>query len=386
MSTSRYSSIFVLVILISVGCTVLANQDYNAATQFHASYQYDEAVKSYTSAIQSKPDYYQAYAGRGITYAAVGQHQLAKDDYDTAVVLFFEDIKFNPEHEITQQFFPESEVMATALWNRSLHNLHTQDFDLANQDLDIFEQVTNQSLPVNFYEQKALALTGKKEYQKALAFLDIAIELFPNNYEPYLVKGQIYSELELPATAIQFFTEGIKLVPSSSDMYFFRGQAYVDIDEYERAIVNLEKSKYLGKKDFEMYFTLGGTYLESGDFYEAENNYDLALKKNPTSWETYLNRSLVYMNTNQQKKGLNDLNKSLELNTSSALAYSNRGAIYQEMGNHVQALQDFDRAINLDSNSAISYLGRALSFSATGQVELAEEDYIKACQLDREYC
>lgn len=91
-----------------------------------------------------------------------------------------------------------------------------------------------------YYYDKSNIKYKLREYEKALSFIDLALDI--NNKIPaiYKLKGEIYIKLHKFNEAIFCYDEALKLGEHEATFYLSKGIAYLYLKENEKA-VNLFK-------------------------------------------------------------------------------------------------------------------------------------------------
>ncbi|OQC18337.1 MAG: TPR repeat-containing protein YrrB [Firmicutes bacterium ADurb.Bin080] len=115
---------------------------------------------------------------------------------------------------------------------------------------------------------KANALINEKginEPQRALEYLNKAIELQPDNASAYSIRGYIYFSLEKYQQAIDSFNKAIQLNPTKAEYYNSRGTVYRKISQYEKAIEDFNQAILFDSNDAVFYNNRGGVHLRHGD-------------------------------------------------------------------------------------------------------------------------
>lgn len=86
------------------------------------------------------------------------------------------------------------------------------------------------------YNNRGYAYIGLKEYDKASADLDMAIQLGPEDAHPYKNFGILWKEKSEFGKAVEFLTKAIELDPKYKE-------AYVERAEVNRALGELSKAE-----------------------------------------------------------------------------------------------------------------------------------------------
>lgn len=172
-----------------LAASLFFNQAYNEANKKD----YKNAIKDYTEAIRSKPDYAIAYGNRGWSYLRLGLDEKAIMDLSEAIRLKSD----NPD----------------------------------------------------FYFNRGDAYSYLNQYENAISDYTEGIRLKPDHAAACAALGYAYLRLKQYERAIADFTEAIRLKPDYSQAYYFRGYAYHTLGDDKSASADLKKSKKLGYRD-----------------------------------------------------------------------------------------------------------------------------------------
>ncbi|MCY7348361.1 MAG: tetratricopeptide repeat protein [Pyrinomonadaceae bacterium] len=279
---------------------------------------YDCAINNFGKAIESNPDYGEAYKHRAATFYTNGDFQKAIEDYNRAVEL-------NPQD-------------ASALYGRGAAFSNSGNFDRAIEDYTQAVSINPQD--ASFVYSRGLAFYSKGEYEKAIKDYDRAIELNPQYAEAFNNRGNALDEQGKNKQAIENYTKAIETDGNFALAYSNRGASYARQGSYARAVEDLNK----------------------------------ALEIDPDLSIVYLNRANIYYLKNDSEKALADYNRFIELNPNNFLAFSNRGGILGNQGNYAQAIEDYNRAVELNPQDAQSYYNRALIYEKIGNKDKARSD------------
>ena len=159
-------------------------------TEYLRNGEYEKAINKYNQAIKSKPDFAEAYSGRGTGKAMSNKSKQAMTDYDKAIRLKPDDAK--------------------TYYNRGLIKI----------DLGQFEE--------------------------AIADFDEAIRLNPNDPIAYNNRAIAKAEVDKPEEAFADFDKAINISPEYAAVYYNRAVTWEELSEYEKADADYAKAKELG--------------------------------------------------------------------------------------------------------------------------------------------
>lgn len=195
--------------------------------------QYDQALESYTMALNIAPRTVPILMNRAALYLELGKDELARMDYALALDL-------------------ETDNQEALLMRAYIYRLK-RDYKAARSDyerlLKLNPQSYNGRLGLAMLEQKegnyeeALSLLNKMIADKADGSTQITAPLYA---VLYVARAGVEKDMEHLDLALIDLEEAIQLDPSQSEAHLMRGQIYLS-----------QKKKELAKRDFEKAVTLG---------------------------------------------------------------------------------------------------------------------------------
>lgn len=192
------------------------------------------------------------------------------------------------------------------------------------------------------YFSKSVRYCGKNKLEKALEYLNKAIEVYPDYAIFYNCRATLYETFENTKQAIEDLTKSIQLNPKSSFAYNFRGLLYC---------------------------------MKFDDFKKALADYTKVIEVNPNDYEGYYNRANIYSQQELYDLSIKDYSKTIILKPDYFQAYMYRGKDYCYIEEFDKAEKDFLMALNIAKNSKCSLY---LSYYNLGNLESARENYRKA--------
>lgn len=124
-------------------------------------------------------------------------------------------------------------------FNRGLSYAAISEHQKAIDDFTIAIELDPKNTNAYYYRGLSYALLG--DLQNAIEDCGHAIELDPNYVLAYIVRGNYYSQLGKHQHAVDDFTKAIELDPQNTDAYENRGITYVLLKKYEEARQDLER-------------------------------------------------------------------------------------------------------------------------------------------------
>jgi|WetSurMetagenome_2_1015567.scaffolds.fasta_scaffold82291_3 tetratricopeptide (TPR) repeat protein len=153
---------------------------YYSRAAFNIFKSIDSAIADYTKAIEIKPDYTEAYVGRGDLYWNSKNNDKAIADYNKAL-------------EIDSN-------LQEAYSGRGFAYFYSKNYDKAKFDFSkAIEFMSNDSTIYVSEEKKYFiyycsgwAKVATEDYKNAISDITVAITIFPNDTNAYLTRGDIY--------------------------------------------------------------------------------------------------------------------------------------------------------------------------------------------------
>lgn len=279
----------------------------------------EKALEMYTKGIIKNPKYAILYHNRGNTYKNLQKYKEAKDDY-------LEAVRLNPEQ--TTAYY----VLAKMYMQLNDDNQAQQYFNLAEESNLSIEQ---------FYIDYVSFLSNSNQYQKALEIAE----------------------------------KGIKNYPKSYKLLVNLGITYADNNQVNMAIETLKKAINVNSEESSAYYNLGNFYfLRKKDLKNAEKNYLLAIEKNTLDSEPYLNLASVYQDMGDKNKMMKTMQSLIEKFPNSYTAYYNLADFLYKQGETEKAINYFEKSFELMDNDIKNSKNNAYRLN----IEKSEKSLLKA--------
>jgi tetratricopeptide (TPR) repeat protein len=199
---------------------------------------------------------------------------------------------------------------------------------------------------------RAVTYRNLRQYDKAIADLNKAVELDPKNVQAWNDRAVNYVDLHQYAKALADLTKAIELDPKCAFALFHRGYVYNELHQYDKALCDLNLAIDLDQKNVGAWNNRGRANmgLHQYDKALADHTKAIALKpKHPAAWA---DRGAAYCNLHQYDKALDDLNEAISLDPEDAAAWGNRSIAHSRLGEWDKALADASNALELQPDKA----------------------------------
>ena len=173
---------------------------------------------------------------------------------------------------------PKDKARALFLQSLSVEDSSQAELDLLNKAIEFDPNHI-------YYNNRGCVYHTRKNYDKALADYNKAIELDPTYTDAYNNRGITYRKQEKPEQAIADYTKAIELNPTYTDAYNNRGYAYIKTKNFEKALPDINKAFELNPNNAVYHNTRAEYYLETGDFEKALADIETAISLDPKTKE-----------------------------------------------------------------------------------------------------
>ncbi len=189
---------------------------------------------------------------------------------------------------------------------------------------------------------------------EALASVDRAFELEPNNVLCYMQRGQLACHTGDYPSAVADLAQAVKIAPAAH-RYVILGSAQEDNDEPEAAEVSFRAAIALEADNSEAWLNLG-QLIRSSDPVEAEaclrRAIDLGEDDSVLAWREL---GFVRAKAGHPEEALGHLAKAIALGDPEGWSQLYRAAVYRDLDRDDEARADYDAAIRIVPEETYPY-------------------------------
>ncbi len=267
-----------------------------------------------------------------------------------------------------------------------------------------------------------------KEYEKALGFINSALEVDPIYTNGFLLRAEINYGLHKFEKVVEDVNAAFQLdagkINTMPEFYLLRGNAYIKLSEFNKAIIDLDRCLKINPTNAKALFLKGIVNFENSKFFKALENFDEAIKLDADESEYYFKRAELKKiffkpipGTQEYERIISDLNISIALNPKKYQYYKlkcellkqdpyykmedliselneiikkfpHRAEFYTERGvalvlrfQYNSAINDFTKAIIIDEQNESNYRNRGLCYHNINKYNDAIIDYTSSIEL-----
>jgi protein O-mannosyl-transferase len=239
----------------------------------------------------------------------------------------------------------------------------------------------NPDEPFAYNQLGYVLITNLKKYDKAIIYLDKAIELSKNWSWAWGNKGSALANMGKNEEALKCFDKAIELKPDFADAWVNKGNVLLSLEKNEEAIKCYDKAIELKPDYANAWYGKGQVLINLGKPEEAIKYYNKAIELKSDYAEAWGNKGAVLDNLGKIEEALKCDDKAIELNPNYAEAWGNKGTIFGRLYKYDEALKFFDKAIELKPDYADAWLNKGYSLFQMGKNEEALKCFDKAIEL-----
>lgn len=146
--------------------------------------------------------------------------------------------------------------------------------------------------PLQVYRNFNGFLIRQKAYEQAERWTEVALKLFPRDFDLWNMRGVALRRLKRYREALKALDQAIRLNPKSDAALQNKGNIYNDLREPSALPIFLKLAR-ASPSNAELQRSLGRAYWYSGDLDKAEMRFSLATRLKPTLTDSWLDLSAV---------------------------------------------------------------------------------------------
>jgi protein O-mannosyl-transferase len=165
-----------------------------------------------------------------------------------------------------------------------------------------------------------------------------AVEKNPNSNTANAMMGIVYMGLAMDEKAVKFLERAVEILPYDYQSRNNLGIVYGRLDQPEKALKELMTAIWLKPEDDSIKINLSVFYQRQREYKKAEEVLKYLLSKSPPNANLHYRLGLVYKEAGQYEAAISELQKSMELAPNIINPYEELGSIY------ASKLKDLEKA------------------------------------------
>lgn len=224
------------------------------------------------------------------------------------------------------------------------------------------------------YTAKAKEFTSKNMLDSAIFYYKEALKINRSSLY-YANVGGLYNMQNKPKEAIAFLDSAIELSPNDAFIYNNRARSYALMQKFDIAIKDLKQSLKINPAFYEAKHGLGELYFNQEKYDSALVYLNEIVSKEPQNITFRYYRGKSNMNMGEYDKALEDLNFILKTDSLNSSYLFVRAFTHAGLKNSDAAIADFKKVIKSSPNEPTA------AFRNIAEIYLmAKKDKNKACE------
>jgi tetratricopeptide (TPR) repeat protein len=384
-------NLFVLVLLTLFLVPGMAQDKKTPAYYFEkgeqsmAKKEYFSAQAHFTECLRIDPYFAEAYRLRGIAREYLGEKAKALTDFNVYVDLKPNNPEVLFERAVlrfeSQQWLPARQDFLKLL---TLPPGETNTVRYSQEKYNEGEvRITTRHSDAKDYLYNYLGLceSNLKRFTQAMAWMDSAVKVAPQNPLYLINRSQVRSRASDNKGALADLQKALELDPENGlalhNLALLK-QSGGDTEASEKLL-----SDAISKNERLPYPRAQRAYqrLEKNDLKGALEDYDEVIRLEPLDAENYVNRGIVKEKMRDLAGAASDFSKAIELDSKNPKAWLGHGNVQSKLSRWKEAITDYTAALHLQSDYKLALYNRGIARMNAGQRKEACEDFTAAGKL-----
>jgi len=228
-------------------------------------------------------------------------------------------------------------------------NIKSEKYDKALTYIN--EAINEDDGNYKIYFKKSLILYKLTKFKEALENNEKSIKLNSKNEEAYNLKAIILENLNEDKKALESWNKAIEIKPDYAEAYFNMANYYNFNNNYELSLHCYNKAIKINNKYFLALVNRADLYYKNQKFEFALLDYNNLINQNPEIARLYYSKASVLNYLGQYKGAISSLNEVINLKPKFAKAFFLRGMIVWKQKLYKQALLDLEKSYSLEKNN-----------------------------------
>jgi Flp pilus assembly protein TadD len=182
--------------------------------------------------------------------------------------------------------------------------------------------------------------------------------------------------------AVAYLDNAIRLDPENAEFYNLRGIAWSKMDEPEKARADWQRVAELEPQDPNPHLNCGVDHLRRNELNEAVRAFETALALDPENATAHTNLGAALEKLGDLDRAIEEHGRAIAIRPDYALAFSNRAHALLLRGECEEAVADCEHAFELDSRLAIALVNRGHALQRLRDLAGAGASYRAALEME----
>jgi tetratricopeptide (TPR) repeat protein len=184
--------------------------------------------------------------------------------------------------------------------------------DNAKRELALGSLSNNASV----YKARGIASYHSGDFPQAIASLNAAILLDPDDAQAYNMRGNVWDEMGVFESALADYDEAIRIDPDNPAVFHDRAIMWQRKGELDEALVDLDRAIRFSFSDARMYCDRGLVWYEKARHDRAVADFNKAIKLDPNSAAACIKRGFIVHRDSEFKLAFGTVNQGIRVDPS----------------------------------------------------------------------
>lgn len=235
---------------------------------------------------------------------------------------------------------------------------------------------------LGIYSIRWRALFELKRFDEAMADVQGAKRLAPNNDYFYIAEGQILHQGQDFRDAIEAYNRAIELGSKNPNVHYLLALSYNGVGDWRQQEASARRALDSATNAPDMaWFLLGDAQQRLRNYSEAVKSYQNAMSVNPELYGIYVNLAETYRVLNRLNDAVATAQRGIEKFPNDASLQINISWYYSLSNKNPQAILYAKRATELAPGQYLGYTNLCRAYNDSGELDLALQNCNKALEL-----
>ncbi|MEM3444749.1 MAG: tetratricopeptide repeat protein, partial [Thermoplasmata archaeon] len=355
---------------------------------------FEEALYSYSKAIEVSPDLIEGWITKGNLLLKLGRdaealecynHILSREEKEEYLIKVAEIYINLKEYGRALETLEKARKLPggeekVLLWLEGIANLGLKEFARAREK---FEKLLEIEERAEVHLRLASACTGMEDYQAAITHLEKYLETKPEDIDAWKMVSECYYAAGDTQKCLNALERCVELNPGLAGAWYNKGTVLLMLKRFEEAEKALLKAAELMPHDPKIWNNLGTAYLGMEKYGDALRAFEAAIAAELENAEAWFNKGMTLLRCGRHREAIQCFDKAVSINPEYIDALFIKGSAYFEMGEYQKAIECLDQFIERKPEHFEAVLLRGKAFFRLEKFKEAKEDFVRAISMDQ---
>lgn len=178
---------------------------------------------------------------------------------------------------------------------------------------DILKRQGGVALTEKYMSNIVDVLISKREYERAIGYINKLIEKEHGNYTHYFRLGVIMEGINNKEGAVEAYRKALNLNPNDADVLNNLGNLVAEKGDLRESLLLLKKAAKLQPDKPSILMNLGITQAQIGDYDNAIWNFNKAIELDPRLPDAWFNKAIILWSAGLKDEAMISMKKALEV-------------------------------------------------------------------------